>query len=149
MKNQVVEIELPFWKNPQCHVFTESFRDTLKLYFSCWDKNADLETSYMGCINFKLPIFCQILSKTKTFFVDEPLYSSSIYMVKNSSKLKKYLDKANKWSCNEHYDLASFKHYVLDSHEGQILIYAKDLLIIKEYIHKKNEHIYKRLVDSV
>ena len=48
MTEIVKEIEMPFWQNPQCYVFTEHQRDDVWVYFDCLDDNREKLKNVLG-----------------------------------------------------------------------------------------------------
>ncbi|MFI8147023.1 hypothetical protein, partial [Acinetobacter sp. ABJ_C5_2] len=121
----IVEIEMPFWQDPQCHVFTQYYHDDLTTYFTCWNDNAELIKNKLGMVFFSDVLSVKIKKKIRNYLIDESEYRSSIYEILDTKRIKKYLKKRRKWDRSK----VSFKDYrcfVVNSHDYQILIIANN-----------------------
>lgn len=142
----IVEIEIPFWQDPQCHVFTQHYRDDLSTYFTCWDDNAELIKNKLGEILFNDVLSVKIESKIRSYLVDEPEYRSSIYEVLDSKVIRKYLKKREKWEYSK-VNIKDYRCFVVNSHDYQIVIIAKKYTFKLISVDPYTDVIYKKILE--
>lgn len=143
MNEKPLEVKLPFWQNPQCHIFTEYCDDHLNVYFSCWKKQAKIAPNFLGCITFINPSFCKV-SKVYQYFPDQEFkYKSSICMVENSLALSTYLKEVGHGISSL---LQSQRHYIVSSHAQQITIFAEQHIFSKKKKKDISKYIYKKVM---
>lgn len=144
----IVEIEIPFWQDPQCHVFTQHYRDDLITYFTCWDDNAELIKNKLGEIFFNDVLSVKIESKIRSYLIDEPEYRSSIYEVLDSKVIRKYLKKREKWEYSK-VNIKDYRCFVVNSHDYQIVIIAKKYIFKLISVDPHTEVIYKKILEVI
>ncbi|MFW2151048.1 hypothetical protein [Acinetobacter gyllenbergii] len=142
----IVEIEIPFWQDPQCHVFTQYYRDDLITYFTCWDDNAELIKNKLGEIFFNDVLSVKIESEIRSYLIDEPEYRSSIYEVLDSKVIRKYLKKRKKWEYSK-VNIKDYRCFVVNSHDYQIVIIAKKYTFKLISVDPHTEVIYKKILE--
>ena len=96
MTEIVKEIEMPFWQNPQCYVFTEHQRDDVWVYFDCLDDNREKLKNVLGKITFISCFEVHIKRGVRKYLPEEPLLRSSLDEVINSKKINKYTQHTTK-----------------------------------------------------
>ncbi|MBK0417160.1 MULTISPECIES: hypothetical protein [Chromobacterium] len=122
---KIIEIELPFWQNPQFHIITAHQRDIVYAIFRCWDDDTKPELHHSGCVKFTDVIATQVHSKTKPYLPDDFEYRSSICEAIDSDWVSEHIKSIKEWS---HEDLAKedYHHYIVNSHDHQLSIICKN-----------------------
>lgn len=143
--NTVKEIELPFWQNPQCYVFVQFHRDETIIYFDIWNKPAESITSQLGAIIFHDCFQVSTRKGVKKYFPDEILFHSSIFEISNSIELSEYLLNFKKYNyCDVTKNL---RHFIVNSHDSQISIFASNYEFILKNKSSENMHIFRNFFD--
>ncbi|MEN7433009.1 hypothetical protein VA599_19880 [Chromobacterium sp. TRC.1.1.SA] len=133
----IIEIELPFWQDPQCHIITTHQQDVVSVVFNCWNEDAEIENDYLGCIIFSGVIATNISSKIAPTTPDDLQFKSSIYEIKNSKWIEDYIKNSTKWT-HENYDKKHYHHYLVNSHDHQLALICKQYEIRKTSPEKKD-----------
>ncbi|MFB2579556.1 MULTISPECIES: hypothetical protein [unclassified Acinetobacter] len=118
---KIIEIELPFWQDPQFYVITQHQRDDAYIYCRIWDSPANPINDKMGKFHFRQVLACNIeRKKIKYQSDDEPRYRSAILEIINSEYLSNYC--SNSKFC----DITGYRHFVVHSHDHHVVVLAKD-----------------------
>lgn len=139
------EIELPFWQNPQCHIFTEYHRDELWLYFDIWEKAGERIEDKLGVLIFKNCYSLSFEKNIKCYFSDELAFHSFILEIKNSIPLSNYLQKIKRNGYGYELPKDDLKHFVVNSHNFQLSILATHYECMVQEKTNANLHIFKKL----
>lgn len=143
-KQKVIELDLPFWQNPQCYVFTEHQRDDVNVYCQIWDKSGDALQSKLGKIRFFHVLACMIERKIIYDLPKKPKSKSCIMEVLHSNYLANYCHQ--RWLCDiTPQELICYRHFLVHSHDHQVSILAKNYHAKVVKVGKKTKRIAKIL----
>ncbi len=146
MTEIVKEIEMPFWQNPQCYVFTEHQRDDVWVYFDCRDDNREKLKNVLGKITFISCFEVHIKRGVKKYLPEEPLLRSSLDEVINSKKINKYIKDYQNFTNTIFPNNKAIRHFVVNSHDHQVSILALDYKFSLEEKNSSNAHIFRILL---
>lgn len=145
MNKVINEIEMPFWQNPQGHIFIQHYQDEVLVYFDIWNNSAESIHNQLGVIIF---YDCsQILTKKgiKKYFPDEVLFRSSIFEILNSNELSEYLMDFETYN---HYSITKkLRHFIVNSHDFQLSIFASNYDFILQNKSLENMQIFKKIFE--
>lgn len=145
MNRAINEIEMPFWQNPQSHIFVQYYHDEVLVYFDIWDKPAESINDQLGVIVF-YDCF-QVLTKKglKKYFPNEISFRSSIFEIINSNELSEYLMDFQKYN---HYNISKkLRHFVVNSHDFQLSIFASNYDFSLQNKSLENIQIFKKIFE--
>lgn len=145
MREICQEIELPFWQNPQCHVFTEHHRDELWLYFDIWESAGKRVENKLGKIIFYHCCHLSIEKNIKDYTSDELAFHSFILEIKNSIPLSNYLHKIKISGYGYGLPQDELKHFVVHSHDYQLSILATHYDCMVQEKTNATLHIFEKL----
>lgn len=147
MKQKIKEINLPFWQDPQCYVFTQHQRHDVTIFCRIWDKKRKIIKNRLGKIHFKNAIACVIERKVINYLCEDCQSYSAILEVKNSIYLKNYTQ--NRQICDiSSQELENYRHFVVHSHDHQVVVLAKDFSAKIVKVKNKVRPIYRTLIND-
>lgn len=118
---RIVEVELPFRQNPQCHVVTLHQRDQAMAVFDCWDDDADIAPGVLGCVRFYGVLAVKVERHSARLIPDELEFGSSLYQVLESDWLHAHLQAVRAWTHDDH-GADRYRHYLVNSHDHQLAV---------------------------